>query len=283
MTLPIFAEDVPIDGPSGKYRFLATFERGAAAAGGEMEFYVTDPAEIPPVEAEVVLWGEDPDLAKWLTDRGIRTRSASPPYEGGAGGGNEPAAREVILVSHKPPAPGGADEWRDLARRIARGSTAIFLSPEVFAKGDQPLGWLPLVNKGTWGPIPSWLYLKDEWAKNHPIFDGLPAGGLLDYTFYREIIPDAVWSGQDPPAEAVAGAIKSSQDYSSGLLVSVYNLGAGCFILNTLRIRENLGRHPAADRLLVNLLRYAGREVNKPLADLPADFDEQLKAMGYPG
>jgi hypothetical protein len=86
MTLPIFAEDVPIDGPSGKYRFLATFERGAAAAGGEMEFYVTDPAEIPPVEAEVVLWGEDPDLAKWLTDRGIRTRSASPPYEGGAGG-----------------------------------------------------------------------------------------------------------------------------------------------------------------------------------------------------
>ena len=28
-----FAEDVVIDGPAGKYRFLATFERGAAASG----------------------------------------------------------------------------------------------------------------------------------------------------------------------------------------------------------------------------------------------------------
>ena len=63
MVLPAFAEDVVIDGPPGKYRFLATFERGAAAAGGEAEFYVADPADMPPVEAEVVLWGDDPGLA----------------------------------------------------------------------------------------------------------------------------------------------------------------------------------------------------------------------------
>lgn len=37
-----FSDDVLIDGPTGKYRFLATFEQGAAAAGGETEFYVTD-------------------------------------------------------------------------------------------------------------------------------------------------------------------------------------------------------------------------------------------------
>jgi hypothetical protein len=168
-----------------------------------------------------------------------------------------------------------------LARRIACGSTAVFLAPEVFVRGDQPLGWLPLANKGTPTAIVGWLYLKDEWAKNHPIFDGLPSGGLMDYTFYREIIPDVVWSGQDPPAEAVAGAIKASQDYSSGLLVSVYNLGGGRFILNTLRIRENLGRHPAADRLLVNLLRYAARDADRPLADRPPDWEEQLGTMGY--
>jgi len=281
MVLSVFTEDVPIDGPSGKYRFLATFERGAAAAGGETEFYVTDPADLPPVETEVVLWGEDKDLARWLADHGIRSRLAFPPYEGGAGGGGAPTVREVILVSNKPAGAGGADEWRELARRIAQGSTAIFLSPEVFAKGDQPLGWLPLIHKGTIGPIPSWLYLKDEWAKNHPIFEGLPSGGLLDYTFYRELIPDAVWSGQDPPVEAVAGAIKASQDYSSGLLMAVYNLGAGRFILNSLLIRENLGTHPAADRLLRNLLRYAGREAGRPLADRPPDFDEQLEARGY--
>jgi hypothetical protein len=103
-------------------------------------------------------------------------------------------------------------------------------------------------------------FLKDEWAKRHPIFDGLPSGGLMDYTFYREIIPDLVLSGQDPPAEAVAGAIKASQDYSSGLMLAVYDVGEGRIILNTLRIRENLGTHPAAESLLLNLLRQAAHE-----------------------
>lgn len=105
----------------------------------------------------------------------------------------------------------------------------------------------------------------------------------MDCTYYREIIPDLVFAGQDPPAEAVAGAIKASQDYSSGLMLSVYRLGAGRFILNTMRIRENLDRHPAAERLLRNLLRCAAQDLKKPAADLPADFDQQLQAMGLKG
>ena len=103
----------------------------------------------------------------------------------------------------------------------------------------------------------------------------------MDYTFYREIIPDVAWVGQDAPAEVVAGATNTSIDYSAGLMVSVHTLGAGQFILNTLQIRENLGRNPVADRLLLNMLRYAARDAGKPLAELPADFDAQLKALGY--
>jgi len=189
-----------------------------------------------------VLAGDDAELAKWLGDHGIRCRALA---------AGEPSQREVILVSKAPPA------FEELWRRVERGATAVFLSPDVLRKGDQPLGRLPLANKGTASPIPGWLYLKDEWAKRHPIFDGLPAGGLMDYTFYREVIPDTVLAGQDPPAEAVAGAIKASQDYSSGLMVAVHELRAGRFILNTLLIRENLGTNPAAERLLRNLLNYA--------------------------
>jgi hypothetical protein len=32
---------------------------------------------------------------------------------------------------------------------------------------------------------------------------------------------------------------------------------------------------------LLNLLRYGARDLRKPLLDLPADFDRQLKALGY--
>lgn len=267
-----FSEDVAIDGPAGEYRFLATFERGAAASGGQTTFYVSDPADLPSVNAEAVLWGDDPALAQWLAQHGVRTRPFAPGLSG---------KREVLLVSAKPAAPGGAAAFRELAMRIASGSTAIFLSPDVFTQADQPTAWLPLIKKGTAKPIRGWLYLKDEWAKCHPIFEGLPSGGLMDYTYYRELIPDLVFSGQEPPAEAVAGAVKASQDYSSGLMVSVYNLGAGRFVLNTLRIRENLASHPAAGRLLLNLLRYAARDTEKPITPLPPDFDRQLDALGY--
>ena len=187
----------------------------------------------------------------------------------------------MILAAAAPPAPGGGPVFRELAQRIARGSAVVFLSPAVFAQGDRLAAWVPLANKGGLTVLPSWIYHKDEWAKAHPIFAGLPAGGLMDYTFYREVISDTAWTGQDVPAEVVAGATNTSQDYSAGLTVSVHSLGAGRFILNSLRIRENLGRDPAADRLLLNMLRHAGRDAAKPLAELPADFDTQLKAMGY--
>jgi hypothetical protein len=242
--VPIFAEDVVVDGPAGRYRFLASFERGGAATGGETEFYVADPGELPTVGGKVVLAGDDPELAKWLAEHRVQTKRLA----------DRPSAdREVILVSRTRP------DFERLWPRVRRGATVVFLSPGVLAKDNRPLGWLPLANDGSLFPIAGWLYLKDEWAKRHPIFDGLPSGGLMDYTFYREIIPDLVFATQDPPAEVVAGAIKASQDYSAGLMLAVYKLDAGRVVLNTLLIRENLGAHPAADRLLLNLLRHAAR------------------------
>ena len=157
----------------------------------------------------------------------------------------------------------------------------MFLAPEIFKKGDHPAGWLPLAKKGTLAGLPVWVYHKDDWAKPHPIFAGLPTGCVLDHAFYRELFSDRGWSGQDAPAEAVAGAINTSSGYNSGLTVGVYPLGAGRFVLNTLRIRENLGRDPVAERLFRNMLRYSARDLGQPPAELPADFEATLKAIGY--
>jgi hypothetical protein len=269
--LPVFAEDVLIDGPTGKYRFLATLQQGGAAAGGDVEFYAANPGEMPAVATEVVLWGDDDGLAKWLDVNRIKTR----PFTVGTQN-----AREVILVGRRPAA-GGAQAFRELARHIARGSNAVFLSLDVVKKDKDMLGWLPLANKGRRIDLPVWVYHKDDWTKQHPIFDGLPAGCLMDHMFYREILPTLGFTGQDVPAEVVAGAIDTSCGYSAALTVGVYRLGGGRFTLNTLRIREHLGSDPVADRLLRNMLRDAARDANRPLADLPAGFDRQLKAMGY--
>jgi len=273
LAIPVFTTDLLIDWPAGKYKLLATLERGGAPRCGEVEFYVDDRNKMPQIENEVTLWGIDTLLTKWLNVHNIRTSQFV---------AEKQKNREVILVGANPPA--GSDtlaSFTSLIEHIARGSYAVFLSPEVFKKGNNPVRYLPLEKKGSLSVIYSWLYLKDEWAKQHPVFEGLPAGGLMDHQFYRELIPGTAWIGQDPPKEAISGAIKSSLDYESGLMVSVNTFGSGNFILNTLLIQKNLGTHPAAERLLRNLLRYAARDQNKPLEKLPVDFDAKLRAIGY--
>ena len=176
--------------------------------------------------------------------------------------------------------------WRGLARRISQGSTAVFLSPEVFKSGSNTVAWVPLTNKGTfcgqrWHN--DWLYRHDHWTKRHPFFDGLPSGGLMDYTFYRNVISDTRWAGLDAPAELAAASIDASFGYDAGVLLAVYRLGAGRIVLNTFRVCEQLGQDPVAERLLRNMLRYAAAHTAGPAADLPSSFGEQLKAIGYEG
>jgi hypothetical protein len=272
LALPVLAEDVKIDGPAGRYRLAAHFVSGAAAAGQPVEFYVDDPAAMPQVKTEITIWGKDEALETWLKDHGI---VFCPLAEG------EPRRREVILAVGK--VKWTAEVFADLVRRIARGSTVIFLSPQTIMDDHRGLHWLPLARKGTLAGLDNLpgLYHRDDWARRHPIFEGLPCGGLMDWIFCRSIVPLGGLSlmGLDQPAEAVCGGINTCSGYRSGIYVGVYNLGAGRFIANALNIRENLGRDPVAERLLRNMLNYAARDVHKPLAGLPADFDKQLEAM----
>lgn len=455
--IPVLNEEIKIDGPPGRYRFLANFQKGAAADGGDIEFHVADAEEMPTVDHEVVLWGNDSVLANWLAEQGIRTRPFKP---------GRPTSREVILVGKRPnvddaakddywksdiepdpnaplpehdpglvilknfdpiqrnghegkplnlngklyphgifahahsrivvqlPGPGksftskagilsdhaaaggqgsvvfsvslgenelfrsgvqregmkeldidvdlegqslftleitdggdgiaadqacwadakitlvdGREIWladletldvnsqdtshsvysgayacamRELARHIAHGSHVIYLMPDVLTEGQNQTRWMPLSNKGALTNLPIWLYHKDDWGKNHPIFAGLPSGCVLDHTYYREVLNSgAVWSGQDPPAEAVAGSINAGLGYSSGLTVAVYDLGAGRFTLNTLRLHDQLGSDPVAERLFRNMLNHAAQRTDQPVAELPADFKEQLRAMRF--
>jgi hypothetical protein len=270
----VFSQDLQVSGPPGRYRFLATFERGAAAGGGETEFYVDDAASMPDVAAEVVLWGDDQKLAAWLKSRNIRVRDSLTSAQ---------TSRELILVSGQPPAGNAVDAFSGLANRIARGSAVIFLTPETltgepFKEQPLPLRWAPLLSKlrPRLAHTPDWYFHADPWAKEHAVFAGLPSGGILDYTVYRDIISFTVFRDLEPSVEAISGAIQTSgggDDYQSDLTLAAYPLGAGKVILNSLKVQPNLGTVPTAERLLRNLLNFAAQGIDKPIADLPAGFD----------
>jgi hypothetical protein len=267
MVLPVFFEEMVIDAPAGRYEIVTYFERGAAPVGGRSHFFVSDPVSSAEIHGSITVWGDEERLGSWLKDKGISYRNFADPA---------PQSREVILVGGSDGISGDHDGFRELAKRIIRGSSAIFLSPKVFKKDDNPLGWLPLAVKGELRQTQGWAAGRDDFAKAHPIFDGLPVDGLLDMMFYRDLIPGQTFNGQEMPEELVAGAfaVGSYQPggYYSGMHIAVYPLGVGKFIINSLLILENLGKHPAADRLALNLIRYAACDMEKPLIPLPDDF-----------
>jgi hypothetical protein len=127
------------------------------------------------------------------------------------------------------------------------------------SRGD--MDWLPLANKGKCTTFHDWLYHKECVAKAHPVFDGLPAKGIMDWDYYGPVISKVFFENLDPPKEVIAAAFATGYahptGYASGLMMTQHALGKGQFILNTFNILENIGKHPAADRLLLNLINYA--------------------------
>jgi len=266
--VPCFKEDVKANWGSGKYSFNVIMEKGGAPSGGKTDFWVNDQSDMPNINGEITIWGEDKDLSKWLTDNGMKVISLK----------NENKNTEIIIVGNN--ISEKSDSWVQLAKKVAGGSIAIFLCPHVFAKGEETTRMLPVVNKGKWTMIQNNLYVRDDWVKPHPVFAGLPTG-IMDFFYYREIIPNNCFIGIDSPDNAIAGGIKTSLSYDSGLLMAEYNFGAGKFIINSLKIRENIGIDPVAEKILRNLIIYGKGFAGKKSVPLNDNIDKKLKEIGY--
>jgi hypothetical protein len=202
--------------------------------------------------------------------------------------GSAPDKREVILVGDVAAQSESYElqaNWRELAARMARGSFVIFLSPRAFRRNKETSAWLPLTNKGRVYEFSDNLYHKECVAKPHPVFEGLQGDGILDFYYYGPMLPHYLFDGQDTPAEVIAAAFATGYatpgGYASGVLLGSYKFGAGRFMLNSFPILENIDKHPAADRMLLNLIQYAASSSNGPASALPGDFQSQLKAIGY--
>jgi hypothetical protein len=250
LAVPVLRETITLAGPSGPYTLAANLERGGAPTGGRLTFYLTDPQDLPGLKGDALLWGIDHPAAAWLAAHGLNGR----PLDA------DPAG-DLVLIG-KPPAP-AADPagWARLADRLARGATLLFLSGDPFRDSPEAMAWLPLQNRGRCATFVDWLYHKECVAKRHPVFAGLQAPGIMDWDYWGPVIPAEIFEGQDTPHETIAAAFATghhtrADGYACGLLIAAYRAG-GRLILSTPYLLENLERHPAADRLLVNLIHYA--------------------------
>ncbi|MGE5293945.1 MAG: glycoside hydrolase family 2 protein, partial [Solirubrobacterales bacterium] len=253
LAVPVIRETFRLDVPAGQYSFAANLEQGGSPTGGRLAFYVSDSASLPPLTGDAAVWGIDAKAQEWLTKHGLRCRPLT------ADASNP---QELVLVGTPSDAETNQAMWESLSTRTAAGAGVVFLSGRIFREGKAAMNWLPLENKGRCRTIHDWLYHKTCVANRHPVFDGLQGPGIMDWDYYGSIIPKEIFEGQDTPDETIAagfatGNAQFGNGYGSCLLMAMYKSGKGRIILSTPYILENLDAHPAADRLLVNLIRYA--------------------------
>ena len=195
LAVPVLRETLTLDGPAGAYTFAAALDRGGAPTGGRLTFHVSDPAALPRLQGDALLWGID-GQSRSLAHV---TRPALP----SAGPGRAGRSRAHRQTGRCRGDPAG---WADLAQRLAQGATLLFLSAEPFRGSQAAMDWLPLQNQGRCYTFNDWLYHKECVAKRHPVFAGLQAPGIMDWDYYGPVIPHDIFEGQDTPAETIAAA-----------------------------------------------------------------------------
>ena len=272
LAIPVLLEEARLFGSAGEYVFAASLEHGGAPLGDRKPFRLSDAKALPERPCDVTVWGLPPQVVTWLGARGVRCR----PFQATR------ASRQPELILAGDASPAGYDAWSEVLRRVGCGGAVVFVTPEAFKNGTDKTCWLPLRRKGTCNAFNDWLYHKECVGKDHPVFEGVQSGGILDWSYYDQIIPHAMFEGLAAPDETMAAAFATGYacpgGYASGLLMGAYRFHAGAMFLNTLRILEHIDVHPAADRLLLNLIAYARQGLGARQAPLPAGFETDLSA-----
>jgi len=251
-SFPVFKEYVKFDVPEGTYDLTVWMEKGAEPAGGRLSFTVMERPEAASVSAAAI--GLADGTKAWLSAQGV----------------TEDASAKLILVEQMP---NDDAAWDVLYRRVEDGADAVFLDASVFIDPAEdafdnhvhtPVR-LPFENKGQLTYSEMWYYHPIQVLRRHPFTEGLPKGILHD-DFWGGVTPQFVFDGQEVPDElpGVTLAVPYLTSYAEGdgylmgTCLAAYKYGRGRLILNGFKITENLGKHPAADRLMRNILKSCG-------------------------
>jgi len=160
--------------------------------------------------------------------------------------------------------------FAELAEFIKAGGTAVYLQGGgAWAKwgvGGPASALLP-VKARTKHAIGNWTCIP-HIVTDHPIFDGLPVDGMMG-AVYENVWAEITLIGVG--GQTVVGAIgfdwfpdydRSKRHYYGpgdtwwGADLAIVPLGKGRCIASQLRLVENLGKDPVADKILHNLIRF---------------------------
>lgn len=246
--LPVMKRTITLDVPTGKYTLTAYLRDVGAAQGNRIDFYLKDAGELPSVSAEIAVLGLAPQTAELLCEHG----AVLTPYDGQRQG--------VILV-------GGCaakEQLVSLRESAEAGAAVLFLDNQAFFNDTNgsfdKLSLLGIADDARVTTHADWLYHKECVAANAQVFDGLGLG-CVDSVRYGQTFPHSAIETERTPEDVICPAFQTGfYGYAGGYgcmhTMAGFRAGRGNIYFNSFALEALAGRHPAADMLLLNYVRY---------------------------
>jgi len=260
LALPVLKKRLDLDLPAGDYVFAVDLERGGAPTGDRLSFRITDASAFPRGRGKLLAWGIGETVRDFLAAHGFICEPYAPRKQ------KRSSKPRTILIGDVPAAPGNEETWDALRQEIEAGPHVLALSANPFQTDVAKTGeagqaepqqhpWQDLLQARTFH---DWLYHRECVGKRHSIFSGLQSGGILDWEYWGEVVGHAWFAMPQNPCDVIAAGFAVGYScpggYDSGLLIGLQRVGKGTLLFNSLPLLNHLGRHPAADRLLLNML-----------------------------
>jgi beta-galactosidase len=238
---------------------------GAVVAQNRFGFDVFNSDDLRVPSARIAVLDPQNELKPFLEERGV-------PFV--AFGADTPTPLPVFVATDKAGTPELRTQFKALEDFVKQGGTAVYLKALVRSGNPYWSAQLPSdivlpIKKNKKHALGLWVGVS-HIVTDHPVFDGLPANCMMGQEY------ENVWSPyvlKDMSGDLIVGSVShgfyakpdtNKQCYKGpepafyGMDMGVVPHGEGRYVLNTLRLVENLGNDPVADKILFNLVAWTG-------------------------
>jgi hypothetical protein len=258
-------ESLDTSGLSGAYQAVVTLTgtQGDVVAKNQFGFDVFDDEDLRASAAKVAVLDPQNDLKPFLEERGV-------PFV--VFGSDTPQTLPVFVATDKAGSPQLKAQFKALEDFVKQGGTAVYLKALVRSANPYWSAQLPSdivlpIRKNKKHALGLWVGVS-HIVTDHPVFEGLPVNCMMGQEY------ENVWSPyvlKDMGGELIVGSVsygfyakpntdkqcyKGPEPAFYGMDMGVVPQGKGRYVLNTLRLLENLGSDPVADRILLNLIAW---------------------------
>ncbi|MEM7380824.1 MAG: hypothetical protein AAF361_06440 [Bacteroidota bacterium] len=261
----LFKQELKTRGWSGNYEVSAvvTSENGKVINENTAKFSVFNEDSLTTTDIKIAVIDPDRVLSGFLKKSGIQVLRFSSSTD---------VSIPVLVGGTTPKSNTDKKALDGLFDFAKKGGTVVYLKPtNEDTDGSDP--YFPITADahpavGLWTCIPHMVH-------HHPIFEGLPSGKMMR-GIYENVWPRTTLRNlkgtESSAVETIVGtvafdwfSVEHKMNYSGpgsswwGSDLAIIPSGRGRYVISQLRLLENLGKDPVADKILLNMINFLAK------------------------